>query len=46
MNEMPNKDKEELDELKGDIKEGMPDWLATMARYDDPDLDIEDVWGI
>jgi len=33
--------------LKETIKEDMPDWLATMDRYDDPEIeDMEDVWGI
>ena len=35
-------EKDDLDELKETIKEGMPDWLATLDRYDDPS--IEDVW--
>jgi site-specific recombinase XerD len=39
-------DKGELDELKAEIREGMPEWLETMARYDDPDVDFEDVWGV
>jgi len=36
-----------LEELKLMTKEEMPDWLATMERYDDPDIeDMEEVWGI
>ncbi|MCD4671940.1 MAG: hypothetical protein K8R77_04675 [Anaerolineaceae bacterium] len=35
-------DKEDLAELKETIKDGMPEWLATLERYDD--LSIEDVW--
>ncbi len=32
--------------LKEKIKEKMPEWLATMARYDDPDIeDMDEVWG-
>ena len=32
--------------LKESIKEEMPEWLATMDRYDDPDIeDMEEVWG-
>jgi hypothetical protein len=28
------------------IKEEMPEWTATMQRYDDPDIeDMEEVWG-
>ena len=35
-------DKEDLAALKQSIKEDMPEWLATLQRYDD--LSIEDVW--
>ena len=35
-------DKEDLVDLKDTIKEGMPEWLATLERYDDPS--VEDVW--
>lgn len=35
-------EKDDLDDLKETIKEGMPEWLATLDRYDDPS--IEDVW--
>jgi len=35
-------DKEDLNDLEKDIKEDMPEWLATIARYDDPS--VEDVW--
>ena len=38
--------KDELDDLKREMKERMPEWLDTMARYDDPDVDFEDVWGL
>lgn len=34
--------KEDLDNLKETIKEGMPEWLATLDRYDDPS--VENVW--
>ena len=37
--------KESLDELKQTIKEEMPEWIATVKRYDDPDIeDSEDIW--
>jgi intergrase/recombinase len=40
-------DKDELGSLKETIKEEMPEWLATLARYDDPSItDMEEVWGI
>lgn len=38
--------KESLNELKERIKEEMPDWIATVERYDDPEIeDMEEVWG-
>ncbi len=37
-------DEDDLDELKAEIKEGMPEWLDTMARYDNPDVDYDDIW--
>ena len=37
---------EDLDDLKTQIKEGMPEWLATLARHDDPEIDDPDeIWG-
>jgi site-specific recombinase XerD len=39
--------KENLGMLKSIIKEEMPDWLATLNRYDDPSIDnMMDVWGL
>lgn len=39
--------KEDLDLLKELIKEEMPDWLATLSRYDDPSItDMGEVWGL
>jgi len=38
---------EDFEDLEVTIKEEMPDWLATMGRYDDPDIeDMEEIWGI
>jgi len=37
-------DTEDLTELTLTIKEGMPDWLETLERYEDPSTSIEDVW--
>ena len=35
------------EELKEKIKEDMQEWLDTMDRYDDPDIeDMEEVWGL
>jgi len=40
-------DKEDLDSLKEIIKEELPEWLATLDRYDDPSItDMEEVWGL
>lgn len=39
-------EKEELDSIKTIIKQEMPEWQATMARYDDLEIDIDDVWEI
>jgi site-specific recombinase XerD len=37
--------KDDFITFKKIIKEEMPDWLATMERYDDPSIDdMEDVW--
>ena len=39
-------DKDDLDYLKESIKEEMPEWLATLERYDDPSIDdMGEVWG-
>jgi len=38
--------KEEFSELKATIKEEMPEWIATMKRYLDEDIeDMDEVWG-
>jgi site-specific recombinase XerD len=42
MHEQGLVDKQSLLELKQTIKDGLPEWLATLNRYDDPDED--DVW--
>ncbi len=40
-------DKQNLDDLKERIKEDMPEWVATVNRYDDPSItDMEEVWGL
>jgi len=39
--------KDDLDGLKEQIKEGMPEWIATISRYDDPSItDMGEVWGV
>jgi hypothetical protein len=38
---------EELSQLNETFKEEMPEWLETMQRYDDPDIDdMAEVWGL
>jgi hypothetical protein len=38
---------EQLDDLNDIIKEDMPEWIATMKRFDDPSIaDRGDVWGM
>ncbi|HEN20962.1 MAG TPA: recombinase [Desulfobacteraceae bacterium] len=47
LNEDGKISKEALQGMKDEIKEDMPEWLATMERYDDPDIeDMDEVWGI
>jgi intergrase/recombinase len=37
---------EDLQQLKETIKEELPDWVETVARYDDPSItDMGEVWG-
>jgi hypothetical protein len=32
--------------MKQQIKDDMPEWIATMERYDNPDIeDPEEIWG-
>lgn len=39
--------KKDFSNVKEHIKEEMPEWLATMDRYDDQNItDIEGVWGL
>ncbi len=47
MLEKGNIDKEDYIELKEEIKNNMQEWLDTMDRYDDPEIeDMEEVWGL
>ncbi len=40
-------DEEDFIELKEEINDNMQEWLDTMDRYDDPDIeDMEEVWGL
>ena len=46
MNEKGLVDDEALVAMNEQIKQEMPEWLATMERYDDPDIDdMDEVWG-
>ena len=35
---------EAVKDMKDRIKEDLPEWIATVRRYDDPSVDVEDVW--
>ena len=38
-------DREDFNVLKRTIKNEMPEWLAALERYDDPDIDdLDEVW--
>lgn len=39
--------KDSFEFLKETITEDMPEWIATMGRYNDPDIeDPEEIWGL
>ena len=44
MAEMGYIKKDDFEELRKDIKEGLPEWLSTVSRYDDPNVNSEEVW--
>ena len=47
MLEKGNIDEEDYIELKEEIKNNMQEWLDTMDRYDDPEIeDMEEVWDL
>ena len=47
MLEKGNIDEEGFIELKEEIKTNMQEWLDTIDRYDDPEIeDMEEVWGL
>ena len=47
MLEKGNIDEEDFVELKEEIKNNMQEWLDTMDRYDDPEIeDMEEVWDL
>ena len=45
MNQIGQVSDEELSELKNEIKESKDEWVETVRKYDDPDIDLEEVWG-
>jgi uncharacterized protein (DUF2344 family) len=45
MNTIGQVSDEELSDLKSEIKDNKDEWIETVKKYDDPDIDIEDVWG-
>ena len=45
MNQIGQISSEELSNMKAEIKENKNDWIETVRKYDDPDIDIEEVWG-
>ncbi len=45
MNKIGQVSNDELFDLKEEIKENKDEWLETFQKYDDPDVDIQDVWG-
>jgi len=44
MRERNEVDLEAVKEMKERIKENLPEWVATVRRYNDPSVDPEDVW--
>ena len=32
--------------MKQRIKEDLPEWMATLKRYNDPAVDVENVWQV
>lgn len=38
---------EDVEDVKETIKDGMPEWIATLERYDDPDVkDPREIWDL
>ena len=44
MNMWGEVDAEAVRAMKERIKNDLPEWLATLRRYDDPSVEVEDVW--
>ncbi len=45
MNKISLVSDEELSEMKVEIKESKDEWIETVQKYDDPDINIEEIWG-
>lgn len=47
LHEVGEIEEKDLKEMNKTIKEEMPDWVATMDRYDDPEVtDMAEVWDL
>ncbi len=44
MNKIGQVGDEDLSDLKTEVRESKDEWIATVQKYDDPDLSMEDVW--
>lgn len=44
MNKIGLVSNKELLEMKVEIKDTKDEWIATVKKYDDPNIDMEDVW--
>jgi site-specific recombinase XerD len=45
MNETGLVSKEDLAAMKVEIKECKDEWIETVRKYDDPNIDLEELWG-
>jgi len=45
MNKIGQVTNEELSEMKEEIKDSKSEWIETVKKYDDPDVDMEEIWG-
>lgn len=46
MNKIGQVNDEELAGMKDEIKISKNEWIKTVQKYDDPNVDIKDVWDI
>lgn len=45
MNRIGQVTEEELLDMKEQIKESKGEWIKSVIQYDDPNVDMEDIWG-